>query len=136
MNTILPFNHYLETGTPFAPDSFLDQGEWFKFKNIDDFFQDGGFFQESFKEEFDEAEKIIDEQCDTLKSINRKADGLNNEFVSLLEKMAEFDILEYRSDEYSKEDLIKLIDEKHQEWYNKLDSMQDDVLEIESKSNA
>ena len=136
MDNLLPLYQYLEQGTPFSPDSFLDQGEWFKFKNVDDFFQDGGFFQESFKDEFDDAEKTIEEQLDTLNAINQKADGLNNEVLSLLEKMAEFDILEYRSDEYSKEDLIKLIDEKHQEWYNKIDSMQDDVLEIESKSNA
>lgn len=136
MNNLLPLHFYLERGTPFAPDSFLEQGEWFKFKNVDDFFQDGGFFQESYKEDFDEAEKKIDEQEKKFESINKKADGLNNEFISLLEKMAEFDITEYQGEEYSKELLIKLIDAKHQEWYNKIDSMQDDVLEIESESNT
>lgn len=135
---LLPFEFYVESGTPHAVDSFLDQGEWFRFKNIDDFFQDGGFAVDSFEDAYDDAQMQVDDLEQEHKDINKLAKENDWDFDAIIKEMEEFDILEYveENPDESKEDMVKMLDEMHQQWFNKLFAMRDKNIEIISASKT
>lgn len=132
----MQFQHYLTAGTPFAPDSFLKQGEWVKFKNIGDYFHDEGFGQQEIIDDLEcqvsDYENTIEELEKEKKAFEKFQLKAHQKYIELFEKMVDFDILEVDKDEseMAKKSLIKLIDKKHQEWFNILQEIGQSIADI------
>lgn len=132
----MQFHQYLTAGTPFAPDSFLVQGEWFKFKNIGDYFHDEGFGQQEIIDDLEcqvsDYENTIEEQEKEKKAFEKFQHKAHLKYVQLHEEMENFDVIELLEDcsELDREDLISIIDKRHQKWFNILQEIGQSIADI------
>jgi hypothetical protein len=132
----MKFEHYITKGTPFAPDSFLIQGEWHKFKNISEYFLDQGFGQHDIIDDLEcentDYQNTIEELEEEIKGFEKFQSKTHDAYIALFEEIVNFDILEIDKDEpeMSKENLIKLLDKTHQKWYNMLQIVGESIADI------
>ena len=118
---------WIEPGIPNDQHSFLLLGEWWRFKNLNDFVtQHPNMFDADDEIEALEAERddLQTELDDKDKLIEELKDCVDDTTQAILAKMEDFNVLGLT--ELTREELEERVDKEEQAWYN-------DIIEFQMK---
>lgn len=114
---------WIEPGIPNDQHSFLLLGEWWKFKNLNDFVShhpnmfDADDEIESLEAERDELQSELEDKEELLEDVDEF-------FEEILEKMVSFDVVQHIN--LTRLELVTKVDKEEQVWYN-------DIMEFRQK---
>jgi dipeptidase len=106
---------WIEPGIPNGENSFLLQGEWWRFKNLNDFVaQHPNMFDAD--DEIESLESEVEDKTNEIESNEELFEEVDEFFEEILEKMVNFDVT--HQIDLTRAELVATVDKEEQSWYN------------------